>query len=658
MFRPKTQQLDGAAQRILLVLVSLSSVVIAPVESFFPTVFPKLAGLSLAAALSLLWMGGMLSLDATAMRSAGHGRRRPLFWILAACFLGLICTVVVSGSPQLALWGQSGRNNGVLLYASLAIVSIALCVGRDRITATSLHTAHLCCAMVIVVYGWLQQAGIDFTKWNASGPFSILGNLDQAGSWYAITVISATGAALQAWRSRWQRVAAALLAVLASGLVIVVYRAPWRIEQSGLVLVLGVLLCAAALGRRTSTVRVPKWLLAAGVLTAITLCFVLVRAVLPSNGAAHRLLIWPSIIKLWSQHPVGGVGIGRVEWLYWTVRSDREAYLFGSESVIDDAHSVPLQLLVSGGLVLAMPLFVLAASVLRRTLGEIWTPSEGPWSSLRVLAVLSVLYMCQAAFSPEHPTLAIWGWVASAAVIARGKRERSLEAFSPGPEAGPRWSHIFRRVSAALLLCLGFGQLAITVKQSRVEFQLTRLSQWLGSGSRDGHSTVSLTASARERRSEVADIFRARPADVHAAILLSKVLTVGRDYTGQITIDSVVLTGEPYAFSIRRDLADTFRRIGRTDLALLQLERLVIDAPRNPRYWLFAAHAAAEVQDSSKAYRYFERADALVLEMGLLEESVTDMRLKVTAQFPYLEHRARGNEKKGPSGSVRSRVPS
>lgn len=628
---------DATMARSVLAVLAIASIAIVPVESQFPTAFPKVALLSLAAAVALLWRGSRLAYYSDS-RFEGHLSwdtvRQPA-WLAGVFLVVLSGTVLASSQPTVALWGASGRNAGALLYGSLVIVCLALFTRNSSIKAEALHNAHLACVALTVVYGIVQHVGLDPLSWGSKGPISVFGNLDQAGSWYGMAAVSTGIAAAQNRRATWQRMVAAALAGLAITLVVIVYRRPWRIDQAAIVLAAGVILWSLPLLRRIPSAAMRKWLMPVAVVGAVLLAVTLGDAVLQSTGAGHRAMIWQSVARLILKHPLRGIGAGRLEYEYWSVRTDAEATSYGSDSYTDDAHSVPLQVLVSGGLILAIPYLLLIWVSLRASLRELWFATHGITSSMRALALLSVLYICQAAASPEMPGLAIWGWLASAAVIASAPGGDSASPKIALGEADARWRIALRSIGG-LVCAVGLWQLVESVSQIRTELVVTRFAQFIGSGSIKGHSTVALSMSAKDRRREVAGIMRARPADVHVGMLLAQVLREGRDYLGVITIDSLVLAHEPLAIKVRMDLAETYRVIRRPELALIQMERVVKDAPRIPKYWLYTSFAAADAQDTTKAMLYLRRADAMDISLGLTETAYWEMRERLGEAFPYL----------------------
>ena len=485
--KPGTAVAAPSMAMVVLALAAIASVVVLPLESQFPAAFPKVALLVFAAAVALIWQGSRFAFrsDERAVHAAAVFTN-PL-GVVALCFLAaLAVNVLLSTQSVVALWGASGRNNGAVLYGSLTVLGFALFCGDRPVRASQLHSAHLICIAVTVLYGAAQQLGHDPVHWTSSGPLSVFGNLDQAGSWFGMSAVSAGVAVIQRERRLWQRLAAAALAVLAAWLVVVLYRAPWRIDQAGIVLAAGVALWCLPFLRRLPTEPWMKWaLLLLGVVVAGGFVWLALQ-VLPSNGAMHRGQIWLSVLRLFRGAPMTGIGFGRLEYPYFSVRSDLEARSFGSDTLVDDAHSVPLQILVSGGLLVGIPYLLLAGLAVRRSLSNIWSAADGMHSSLRLLSVLTVLYWCQAAMSPESPGTAIWGWLMSAAVVCAVPAASGVAVKAEEAPASAASAWRYRRPVGGLLLVLGAGHLFITADQVRTEVLVTRLTQWAGTGSRRG----------------------------------------------------------------------------------------------------------------------------------------------------------------------------
>ena len=609
---------------VVLGWVALASLVVVPVESAFPITFPKLALLSLATACVLVVWGislmrgisGVAVMDVAAIK-----RTAAYTWAVLAFCAALALTVALSKNPSAALWGNWGRNTGVILYASLAVLAIAFSTSATSVKPRAVHDAHLTCCAFAVAYGIVQIAGLDMVHWTGKGPISFFGNLDQAGCWYAMAATSALAAVSQVDRMRWQQIACGVLAALSVLLVVALYRPSTRIDQAGIILAIGTTLLLVPFVRRIPVGIRNRYVVPSLVVAGIGVAVWLGGAVLQSNGAVHRWIMWRSVIQLIGQAPVLGIGFGRLGIAYLPVRSDEESRLYGSEAGVDDAHSVPLQIMLNGGLVLAIPYLVLTGIVLRRALQAIWNTAGAPNTSLRLLAVLAVLYIVQSLFSPELVGLAIWGWIAGAVVVA--STVTNAATSTEGSGVPPRLQPVGRIVGFTVA-AIGVLQMAVTLNQIKTEVALTRFTQWAGSGSMKGHSRLSMELSQAERRRSVASIMSMRPGDVWVAMQLARVLRTAKDYDGVIGVDSMLLRYEPKSITVRMDLAEALREVGHPELGLKHLEQIVQDVPRIPKHWFFAAHAAAMSGDTVKARALFMRGEALIVEIGLTDERVAE----------------------------------
>jgi tetratricopeptide (TPR) repeat protein len=152
---------------------------------------------------------------------------------------------------------------------------------------------------------------------------------------------------------------------------------------------------------------------------------VTVLAVLSGIGPAQRIAgassltarewYWSSALSMWRQHPVVGVGLDRFGAHYRSVRPSAAADV---SNYSDAAHSVPLHLLATGGLLLGLAYLAVVALVawalvtgLRRLAGEerlLLAALGGAWTA----------YQAQSLVSIDEPGLAVTHWVLASAVVA------------------------------------------------------------------------------------------------------------------------------------------------------------------------------------------------------------------------------------------------
>lgn len=360
----------------------------------------------------------------------------PALWAALALGAGLLVATLTSDVPGASWAGTLGRSDGLLLYgACLALFLVGLRV-LDAATARWLVLALLAGGAFAASYGLLQRLRLDLIRWADVGISPVIGtfgNPDFESAYLGIVVPAAVwGALTGSWSRGWRAASGALAALcllvallsssvqglLAGGAGTVVLAVAVLLNRGGRPARLGL----AAIGAAAALVGLT---VGAGVLAGVGPG----SRVLSAGSLTARKWYWEAALQMWRQHPLTGVGLDRYGAYY---RSARPAAAAAVSNYSDAAHSVPLHLLATGGLAVAVPYLVVVALVgwalvtgLRRLDGEarlLLGALGGAW----------VAYQVQSLVSIDQPGLAATHWLLAAAVVAVGAAPRMYERLLPG----------------------------------------------------------------------------------------------------------------------------------------------------------------------------------------------------------------------------------
>lgn len=290
-------------------------------------------------------------------------------WAAAALLLGLIVSAAVAPVTTTAVLGAYGRNSGLLAYASAIVVLLAaLRVFRGPHLALLLG-AVLAAALFTASYGGLQRLGIDAIAWNNEfNPIiASLGNPNFASGYLGVGACVAVGGALwRGWARAW-RVASGV-----TGVLCLVVAAASNSVQGPIAAAAG--LCVVALAwaleqpvrRRTPALGALGLVVLAG---ASTLVLGLAQRgpaapVFSDGGGNARRSYWDAALSMFTDNPLTGVGLDQFGGFWWSSRSVQSLSSLGTTDFTNAAHSVPLQMLAQGGLVLGGAYLVFVLLVL------------------------------------------------------------------------------------------------------------------------------------------------------------------------------------------------------------------------------------------------------------------------------------------------------
>ena len=347
--------------------------------------------------------------------------------VAVALFAALVSATVVAPHWPTALYGTSGRNSGFLAYGSAVLLYVVVLRVFDRPATRVIAFGLVLAGLFTAAYGACQYAGIDAVGWN--NPFNpiiaALGNPNFAAAYIAISLPVVAWAALyDGWALPW-RVLALVAGLLMFAVAVLSDAVQGPLAAAG---GLTVLALAVALGRRGRTRR----LALGGVAVAAALGVATLVAGLAGVGPGRaffagisyraRTWYWDAALNMFERAPVVGVGLDSYGIRWRQERPLATVLELGGDHYSDAAHSVPLQMLGQGGLVLGLTYLVfvlLVASCLVRGLLRLEGQDRlllgglgGAWTAYQVQSLVSI---------DQVPLLVVHFVLAGAVVVASGQ---------------------------------------------------------------------------------------------------------------------------------------------------------------------------------------------------------------------------------------------
>jgi O-antigen ligase len=169
---------------------------------------------------------------------------------------------------------------------------------------------------------------------------------------------------------------------------------------------------------------------------------------------------WNAAIEMGSNNPLTGVGMDAYGTFYRQYRSENAATVMpGPEVASNAAHSVPLDFLAFGG----VPLFVIYVGILLiglTSLIKVLHRKKDFDPVFLSLAMIWLTYQIQSLISINQLGLAIWGWVATGALVAYERITRSPAVLQESISKGSTKSKVNTKqelFTPALLAAIGSG---------------------------------------------------------------------------------------------------------------------------------------------------------------------------------------------------------
>jgi O-antigen ligase/Flp pilus assembly protein TadD len=380
-------------------------------------------------------------------------------WAALALLAGLMVATSVAPVIGTAVLGAYGRNSGLLAYGSALVLFLAALRVLGRPHTRILVGGVLFAGMFTATYGLLQKAGIDAVPWN--NPFNpiiaALGNPNFASGYLGIAAsVTAGGALWRGWALPWRAASGvtSALCLLAAGLSnsvqgpiaatagLFVVAMAWGLEQTG--------------GRRRGIVGGLFALAGAGVallvVGAVTKAGPL-GAIFTDVGSRSREVYWRAALDMFADRPLLGVGLDQFGKFWGSSRSPEAVELLGGRHFTDAAHSVPLQVLAQGGLLLGAAYLAFLLVVLVALMRGLLRLSGSDRMLLAAVGAGWAAYQVQSFVSIDQVPLIVLHFTLAGAVLACSDAVRLRELRLPGAlqpvKVHPNDSRAKRRTAAA-----------------------------------------------------------------------------------------------------------------------------------------------------------------------------------------------------------------
>jgi len=389
-----------------------------------PINLPKMFVLVLFAAIVLgLFIPALLSAHKLSPRDQKIGL--GLIGLLA---FGLLLSTVTTDVKHVAIFGEFHRNNGFLSYFSMVILMAAGSLVFNLKSTNRYFTFFGGAGLLVTFYGILQGLGADPVGWKIDyNPFiTTLGNPNFTSGFLGLSGIAILYLVINAKDRKYQ-------VVYAVGLLANLYIL-WR--SGSIQGVFGFLIGA------TVIILVKLWLiskrygqigLAGAVLAGAPVALAVVNIgplanKLYQGTLRNRFDYWNAAVGMFKDYPIFGVGIDRFGESYRQYAVQNQVV---QGQVADNAHSIYMQILATGGLTLFIPYILLVLFITfigLRSIIEFQDEEKfkvgavfGIWLGTITINVVTV----------DNIGVGVWFWITGGLLIAVSSSHQQREIIDP-----------------------------------------------------------------------------------------------------------------------------------------------------------------------------------------------------------------------------------
>lgn len=395
-------------ERIVLSLTLMGTLSIAPKYSFDPINIPKFGFLVVATMPLLFYV-------------IPHFTDLPReFRIASICFMlwTLLSIAVHDNARAKQLYGEFGRNTGIITYMSLTILMLAAALIATKHFAIKVSRVLSACGFLSTLYGLVQWLNLDPIEWSNSYGVSVVGFFGNPNFMSAFLGIYSVFLLHElSFSNFYKRVFQTSVLVIN---LLLIFETK-SIQGLGLFLIgiISSLMYSFNINKRVQMSRNLLTALICGIVITVTLLFVnssIMRLLNSQETLVFRWHYWNAGIKMAMKNPIFGVGFDAYGDWYRSSRSEAAISFMGSSVVTNAAHNVFIDLLASGGLILLFVYSFIQILVLRSGLRILKRRNEFEGPAV-ALVFCWVAYLVQSCFSINQIGLAIWGWLLAGIIL-------------------------------------------------------------------------------------------------------------------------------------------------------------------------------------------------------------------------------------------------
>ena len=338
--------------------------------------------------------------------------------------IGLLISTLATDVKYTAIFGEFHRNNGFLSYFAMIVLMVAGLLVFDLKSVNRYFTFFGIAGLILTFYGFLQALGKDPVGWKIDyNPIiTTLGNPNFTSGFLGLSGIAMLYLALDAKNRKFQ-------VIYAFGLLADLY----VLRGSGSIQgVFGFAIGAAVI------ILVKIWLVnrkfgQASLLIAAVLGTPVALAVMNIGPLASKLYqgtlrnrfdYWNAAIGMFKDHPIFGVGIDRYGEYYRQYAVQNQVV---QGQITDNAHSIYMQLLATGGIILFIPYMLLVLFITFVGLKSI-IKFQGE-DKLKVGALFGIWLGTIAVnfVTVDNLGVGVWFWITGGVLIAASSRHQQIE---------------------------------------------------------------------------------------------------------------------------------------------------------------------------------------------------------------------------------------
>jgi O-antigen ligase len=414
--------------RRLILVTGLATTIMVMPPMADPINFPKMFVLLLGAT----WILGTVLVGMITAKSVKYSLAQWAYFIFGIClFIAALATDV----RFTAFYGANQRNNGALSYLAMGLLAFAATMSFKTVDAKTVRYVFLILGGFLTFYGFLQFYKQDPFNWVlVYGPvIGTLGNPDFMSALLGTSAIAVLWFILKSKNRAWQ-------AVAILGLIAELYIVRKTASAQGLLAFAAgaALLIVAKLWQLNRKIGLAAFVL--GAVGAIPVLMGIVNkgpfaSFIYQSSLKNRLDYWNAALDMFTAHKWLGVGIDRFGEFY--PQYAPQVQVVQGQST-NNAHSVFLQLLSTGGLVVMIPYLLILIVLLVTGLRGFFVAKGAAQVDIAAIFAMWFALLLVSVISIDNLGVAVWFWILGGVLYGVSHKQAALQESKPVGGKGGR----------------------------------------------------------------------------------------------------------------------------------------------------------------------------------------------------------------------------
>lgn len=344
--------------------------------------------------------------------------------IIYLLIMGFTISTLLTNDKYVAIFGESQRKLGYLTYLGFIIVFLISMKYFEISNIRSIYTAFLILTVTLVTYGFLQTTGNDPVKWNNqyNSVITVFGNPNFASAFFAMLSV-AMMAKFFYDKNMFLKLTNLTLIVL---MLILIWRSQSRQGLVAFSIGMAVILIVV-LGKRKKSFGVIALVISGSLLILAILGMLQIgpfTTLLYKDSVSVRGFYWRAAFEMFLSEPFNGIGIDKYGSFFKEFREIQYPLNYGFNLTSTNAHNVYLQLLATGGLIVAIPYLILKLYVGFTGFKYILKNSGRELILFTGLFATWIAFEAQAVISIDNIGLTNWGWLLAGSILAVAREKK------------------------------------------------------------------------------------------------------------------------------------------------------------------------------------------------------------------------------------------